>query len=114
MISSLNPASGQLHLLIKNQQITQCLWIQVDVDCYVIDNKWFTFGELCSYIQLFKLRQQKIVCYMLINTLHFQYWELEFVMFFFYEAIFCDLYPAVLKNAQLKEWKENIQTILIC
>ena len=98
MISSLNPASDQLHSLIENQQITQCLWIQVDADHYTIDSRWFTFDKLHSYIQSFELKQQEIVCYVLIDTLHFQYQKLEFVMLFFHEAIFCDLYSAVLKN----------------
>ena len=46
------------------------------------------------------------------DTLHFWYWELKFVMLFFHEAIFCDLYSAVLEDAQLKKWNKNIQAIL--
>ena len=114
MISSLNSADDQLHFLIENQQIIQCLWIQINADHYIIDNKWFTFNELCFYIQSFKLKQWEIVCYALTDILHFQYQKLEFVMLFFHEIIFCDLYPVILKDAQLKEWKENIQAILIC
>ena len=109
----LNPAGDQLHLSIKNQQITQHPWIQVDAGHYTIDSRWFTLGKLCPYIQSLKLRQQEIVCYVLTDTLHFQYQELEFAMLFFHEAIFCDLYPAVLEDAWLKEWKEDIQAILI-
>ena len=114
MISFLNPADDQLHLLIKNQQITQCLWIQVNADCYIIDNRWFTFNELYSYIQSLKLKQWEIVCYALTDILHFQYPKLKFAMLFFYKVIFYDLYPVILKNAWLKEWKKNIQAILIC
>ena len=113
MIFSLNPAGGQLHPLIENQQITQHLWIQVDAGCYTIDSRWFTLGKFCPYIQLLKLRQWEIVCYVLTDTLHFQYWELEFAMLFFHEAILCDLYSAVLEDAWLKEWKKDIQAILI-
>ena len=114
MAFSLNPADDQLHPLIENQQIIQCLWIQVDAGCYAIDSRWFTLNKLHPYIQSFKLRQWKIVCYVLTDTLHFQYWKLEFAMLFFYEVILYDLYPAVLKNAQLKKWKKDIQAILIC
>ena len=71
MAFSLNSAGDQLHPLIKNQQITQHLWIQIDADCYTIDSKWFTLNELYFYIQLLKLKQQEIVFYALINTLHF-------------------------------------------
>ena len=34
-------------------------------------------------------------------------------MLFFYEVILCNLYSAVLEDAQLKKWKKDIQTILI-
>ena len=108
---SLNPAVNQLHPLIKSQQITQHPQIQINADCYTIDNKWFIFNELHSYIQSLKLRQWEIVCYVLIDTLHFWYQELEFMMFFFYETIFHDLYPAVLKDVWLKEWNKDIQAI---
>ena len=111
MISSLNPAADQLHSSIESQQIIQHPQIQVDADHYTIDNRWFTFNELCFYIQLLKLKQQEIVCYVLTDILYFWYWELKFAMLFFHEIILCDLYPAVLKDAWLKKWNENIQTI---
>ena len=98
MISSLNPASDQLHPLIENQQIIQHPQIQVNTDHYIIDSRWFTLNELHSYIQSLKLKQWEIVCYALINTLHFQYQELKFAMLFFHEVIFHNLYLAVLKD----------------
>ena len=114
MIFSLNSAADQLHPLIESQQITQHPQIQVDADCYVIDNKWFIFSKLHLYIQLFELKQWEIVCYMLINILHFWYWEFKFAMFFFHEAIFHDLYSTILTHIWLKKWNENTPAILHC